>query len=439
MSNPPIAVDPAHVLAYLSSLTASSDPLQHSGFLHLFQSLHPATSTEGPLRLYIVQQPAPAKHRRSYVEIKDLRALCGRDPATGLPVTSSTATLSDLKDSVLVMRRIPEDGYSSSGSSSCGGGVSFGPGVGSVLTEGTLASYQSEYLSAIGAMGMTTITGSATSTGSDVARAGDGSSDDSSSLLDDDLSSGNVGGMAGIPQSLLGADHVTYWMSNNEFEYLNFCMAMGHSDQSDQSETPFLSDAFPSSPGGSDISVPQSGLDSSISGGGYGSDGGAFDDADEDDTDDDGEGETREGKRPRAIRQPRRCTTKPRNSNSGSNERQEQNSNHTLPQWFRPLVKDGEVQFEIWVVAFLKPQLLPILPPKPTTNAAVTGAGAGTGNQQQQQHDSQWTEAVNELLDSAVLQQFVRGEVADGRIGIDFKRIMADKKDRRKSTRRVIR
>ncbi|KAG0374581.1 hypothetical protein BGX24_010231 [Mortierella sp. AD032] len=438
MSNPPIAIDPAHVLAYISSPTASIDHQQDLGFLHLFQSLHPIDSTEGPLRLYIVQQPAPAKHRRSYVEIKDLRALCGRDPATGLPVTNSTATLSDLKDSVLVMRRIPDDGYSSSGSSTCGG-VGVGPGVGSVLTEGTLASYQSAYLSAIGAMGSTTLTGSATSTGSDVARTGDGSSDESSSLLDDDLSSGNVGGMVGVPHSLLGADHVTYWMSNNEFEYLNFCMAMGHSDQSEQSETPFQSDALPSSPGGSDTSVPQSVLDSSIGASGYGSDGGAFDDDDEDDTDDDGEDETREGKRPRAIRQPRRSTTKPRNNNCNGKEQREQNSNHTLPQWFRPLVKDGEVQFEIWVVAFLKPQLLPTLPPKPTTNAAATGAGVGAGNQQQQQHDSQWTEAVNELLDSLVLQQFVRGEVADGRIGIDFKRIMADKKDRRKSTRRVIR
>ncbi|KAF9905541.1 hypothetical protein EC991_001571 [Linnemannia zychae] len=435
MSHPPVAIDPAHVLAYISPPSSLIDQ-QDPNFLNLFQSLHPPTSSsspfsEGPLRLYIVQQPAPAKHRRSYVEIKDLRALCGRDLTTGLPVTSSTVMLSDLKDSVLVMRRIPDDGYSSSGSSGSGssGGVggawaSVGAGAGQVLTEGTLASYQHEYISTLGAMGMTSIEGSTMSTGSDGAQ---GSSDESSSTLDDDLSGAIAHAAAGMgtgvpPHLLMGADHVTSWMSNNTFAYLSMCLSMGHSD-SDQSDTQSLPP-----PQGDTPHLPSSPVQEHGTSSGYGSDGGFDDDEDDDESDTD-EGETREGKRSRAIRIPRRSAASTRQSNCTSAQL-ETNPNHTLPQWFRPLVKDGEVQFEIWVVAFLKPQLLPTLPSKPAT---------GNGASLLQQHDSQWTEAVNELLDSSVLQQFVRSEVANGRIGIDFKRIMADKKDRRKATRRVIR
>ncbi|KAF9119599.1 hypothetical protein BGW39_000177, partial [Mortierella sp. 14UC] len=335
MSHPPVAIDPAHVLAYISSPSSHVDQ-QDPNFLHLFQSLHPhisfsSPSSEGPLRLYIVQQPAPAKHRRSYVEIKDLRALCGRDSTTGLPVTSTTAMLSDLKDSVLVMRRIPDDGYSSCGSSGSDVGTTpagVGAGAGQVLTEGTLASYQQAYMSTIGAMGTPTFAGSATSTGSD--GGAQGSSDESSSMLDDDLSGAIAHAAAGMgtgvpPHLLMGADHVTSWMSNNTFDYLSMCLSMGHSDYSDQSDTQSLpppqgdTPPLPSSPG------QEQGTNSS----GYGSDGG-FDDEEEDETDTD-IGETREGKRPRAICKPRRSTTSTVQSNS-TNAHQEPNPNHTLPQ-----------------------------------------------------------------------------------------------------------
>jgi hypothetical protein len=321
-----------------------------------------------------------------------------------------------------------------------------------------LTSYQHAYMSTIGALGMASIEGSVTNTGSDVGAQG---SSDESSVLDDDLSGAIAHAAAGMstgipPHLLMGVDYVTSWMSNNTLEYLNMCMpsvfqlpfsplqfdcttanermhthtetdplffhsiahypgfSMGRSD-SDQSDTqslpPTLGDAPPlaSSPG------QGQGTGSS----GYGSDGG-FDDDDEDETDTD-EGEGREGKRSRVIRKPRRSAT--------SSAHQELDTNRALPQWFRPLVKDGEVQFEIWIIAFLKPQLIPSPLKSATGNEAIS----------KQQRDSQWTEAVNELLESNVMQQFVKSEVADGRIGIDFKRIMADKKDRRKATRRVIR
>ncbi|KAG9061786.1 hypothetical protein KI688_006937 [Linnemannia hyalina] len=372
----PKAIDPALLLAYLSS----KHP-QDSQFLQIFHSLHPAISTansnEYPLRLYIVQQPAPAKHRRSYVEIKDLRALCGRDPATDLAVSVSDAAgaaapggeegaaMSDLKDSVLVMRRILEA---------------------PVLTAETLACLP-------GSDGSTAGSGSDSMRGDGSSNAGD---DTSSSLADDDMAGGNgcSGGGMELSKMFLDADHVASWMSNSASAYIDMCMSMGISDGSDSAPPP------PSSTNTPAQLVPEQ-VD-------YQSDGAAgdiYDDEDEDPTNDD----TREGKRAR-------------HSTNTINPHQ------ALPPFFRPLIKDGKVQFEIWVVAFLKPQLLADLPPKP-----CIGGGP------HMQSSSQWTERVNELLDSTELQRFVTSEVAGGRIGVDFKKIMAEKKDGRKSTRTVIR
>lgn len=177
---------------------------------------------------------------------------------------------------------------------------------------------------------------------------------------------------------------------------------MGHSDHSDGSYNPSL----PLSSDASSINTPAQSAPEQVD---YQSDSATsdiYDDEDEDTTGDD----TREGKRAR-------------HSTTAVNPHQ------TLPPWFRPLTKDGKVQFEIWVVAFLKPKLLADLPPMPCLGDEA----------HMQQSSSQWTERVNELLDSRELQGFVSSEVAKGRIGIDFKKIMAAKKDGRKSTRTVIR
>lgn len=177
---------------------------------------------------------------------------------------------------------------------------------------------------------------------------------------------------------------------------------MGHSDHSDgpdtaspppYSDTPSINTSAQSVP--EQVDYQSDGATSDI-----------YDDEDEDATGDN----TREGKRAR-------------HSTTTSNPHQ------TLPPWFRPLTKDGKVQFEIWVVAFLKPTLLEVLPPMPCLG----------DEPHMQQSSSQWTERVNELLDSRELRGFVGSEVARGRIGIDFKKIMAAKKDGRKSTRTVIR
>ena len=106
--------------------------------------------------------------------------------------------MSDLKDSVLVMRRIPEA---------------------PVLTAETLACLPGSY-------GPTA--GSGTS-GSDSMR-GDGSSnagdETSSSLTDDDMAGGNggSGGRMELSKMFFGADHVASWMSNNASAYIDMCM-----------------------------------------------------------------------------------------------------------------------------------------------------------------------------------------------------------------------
>ncbi|KAG0278129.1 hypothetical protein BGZ97_009780 [Linnemannia gamsii] len=137
------------------------------------------------------------------------------------------------------------------------------------------------------------------------------------------------------------------------------------------------------------------------------------DDNDEDDDNYNNNEESRGGKRVR------HSTT--------TNTNAHQDPNQTLPQNFRAQKKNGIIQYEIWIVAFFKPQLLTV-PPALATVGGVQLEGY-----------SHWTEILNALLDSVELQQFVRAEVSGGRIGIDFKEIMARKKDKRKSTRRVVR
>ncbi|KAF9933247.1 hypothetical protein FBU30_006015 [Linnemannia zychae] len=400
MSRPPVAIAPSDLLAFSkSSFVSCMDPLDPS-FFSLFDSLHPdLPNKELPLRIYIVQQPAPAKHRRSYVEIKDLRALCGRDPATGLAVTSSTAALSDLKDSVLVMRRIPEEGKASPR-----------PAAGTLdLTVGSVACFQSIR----GCYG----SNSGISGSGDNLKTDEGSSncgDDScSSLADEDMLRGH-GNIVGRNPSF-GADQVTMWMSCNTLEYLNICQG----STSPSSNTSLSSPQ--TVPGCLDADSTVADFYNTL-----GDDSG---DDDEEDNDDDDDDECHRGvKRPC---KPRPFSLTRIDKSSSSNPQSAHDSNQSLPQWFRPLVKDGEIQYEIWVVAFLKPQLLP------TANLQTTSGSAG-GQSFQQQHDSHWTEAVNELLDSKVLHQFVRSEVANGQIGIDFKQLMTERRSRRKANRRIV-
>ncbi|KAF9900085.1 hypothetical protein BX616_002717 [Lobosporangium transversale] len=107
-------------------------------------------------------------------------------------------------------------------------------------------------------------------------------------------------------------------------------------------------------------------------------------------------------------------------SSSSKRTRSNSSSEHKLPPWFRPKVVDGEIQYEIWVVGFHHERSddLPQL---------------------QQQQQTPTSTKLDRLLSSPRLKQFVLDEVAQGRIGIDFKRIMDEKRLNRKACRRVIR
>ncbi|KAG0282195.1 hypothetical protein BGZ96_000747 [Linnemannia gamsii] len=378
MSTPPVAIDPAHIPPFLTS-TIPGYP-QDSPFLGAFHSLHPPNAKEFPVRFYIVQQPAPARHRRSFVHRKDLRVLFGRNSSSC--TDGAKEGNSDLKDTVLIMKRIHDEL----------------PGD-PLLTAGTLASFQSAY-------GLESVAGSGTSASGDSMR-GDRSingGDDTSSSFggDDDMPGGNVNNFGGMSKTWIGAD-VASWMENNAQTYLNMCLSMGHEAHLDQSDTASPpSDTVSNLPTTAQLIPEENDSESD----------GIFDDNDEDDYNDE---ESRGGKR----------------SRHSTNTNAQLDPNQTLPQHFRPLKKDGEIQFEIWIVAFFKPQLLPAF-----------SAKAIADEEQQKKHSqlcSEWTGTVNALLDSVELQQFVRAEVSGGRIGIDFKDIMAKKKDNRKSTRRVIR
>ncbi|KAI1315288.1 hypothetical protein EDD11_001020 [Mortierella claussenii] len=99
---------------------------------------------------------------------------------------------------------------------------------------------------------------------------------------------------------------------------------------------------------------------------------------------------------------------------------------HHLPAWFRPLVVNGDIQYEIWVVGF---RLVDTFQDQGTS----TGAGADDGDQ--------WTmaEKLDCLLDTPQMRDLVLSEVTQGRIGIDFQRIMEEKKESRKAGRRIVR
>ncbi|KAF9287915.1 hypothetical protein BGZ68_001120 [Mortierella alpina] len=93
MSSSPVAVNPADILSFADSLQSAEDK---QTFSQLYHNVHPSGSSAP--RFYIVQQPIPMKHRRSYIEVKDLKALCA---------DSSHPEL-DAKDTVMVMHRVPD-------------------------------------------------------------------------------------------------------------------------------------------------------------------------------------------------------------------------------------------------------------------------------------------------------------------------------------------
>ncbi|KAG0198353.1 hypothetical protein BGX28_008206 [Mortierella sp. GBA30] len=114
-------------------------------------------------------------------------------------------------------------------------------------------------------------------------------------------------------------------------------------------------------------------------------------------------------------------------------------TNPTLPTSFRPLIREGKVQFEIWVVAFL--ELNPLLQgnagqaAEATTRDDLRTKDFLPKDPARQHLCSYWTTLLSGFLGCKIVQEYVREQVSKGRIGIDFRRIL----ESRKPTRRTIR
>ncbi|KAG0017498.1 hypothetical protein BGZ82_000730 [Podila clonocystis] len=129
---------------------------------------------------------------------------------------------------------------------------------------------------------------------------------------------------------------------------------------------------------------------------------------------------------------------------SEGDDDQGENNKTTTPRrdrkWFRPLVEDGKIQFEIWVAAFLK---APVSADSMDEDTDVDGDGTGKSamTATQKREYSLWVQRVTELLETRCVQAYVQWEVSrGGRIGIDYREMMRmQEEDKKSSRRRVIR
>ncbi|KAF9287914.1 hypothetical protein BGZ68_001119 [Mortierella alpina] len=126
-------------------------------------------------------------------------------------------------------------------------------------------------------------------------------------------------------------------------------------------------------------------------------------------------------------------------SRKGQRLRTTLDANRTLPEWFRPLVRNGEVQFEIWVIAFVNLHALEGGSCQQVAGVVVNGDTTVTtpGPTLRQAQHSDWVDRTSDLLESKIMQCFVRDQVAAGRIGIDFRRILEEEKESRKPRRYI--
>ncbi|CAO3574545.1 unnamed protein product [Mortierella alpina] len=330
MSSPPVAVNPADILSFADSLQTTKD---RETFTQLYHSVHP-NGSPAP-RFYIVQQPIPMKHRRSYIEVKDLKALCSDSSHPDL----------DTKDTVMVMHRVPD----------C---VDSEP----LRISSTSASDRSGSSSDLSDGG---------NSGTSLDRHGTYSQERGSALRS------------------IGDEQVAAWLDTSS-TYMNKCLSMSPGEQTqaaEQDQTDVYADSDDDENSGSEHS---------------------------------GQGQS---KRTRKIRKLRTSL----------------DSNRTLPEWFRPLVRNGEVQFEIWVVAFVNLHALEVGSGKTVAGVVVDGDTTVTtlGPTLRQAQHSDWVDRTSDLLESKIMHCFVREQVAVGRIGIDFRRILEEEKESRKPRRHV--
>ncbi|KAF9402806.1 hypothetical protein BGZ94_004822 [Podila epigama] len=391
----PKAIDPSHILSFVESrdLSTAIDAHQEysfsqhdkSLFLDSFQKCFRDWSellqSLGTTSLHIIQQPKPAKLRGRYIEVKDIRKLChlGEHDAIIMvlipncpppPVTAASSSSSD---------------------SSCS----------------LASSPSSESLSA-------------TST----SKALDPMSGDASMTLD---GHGKV-----KPKSTGGTTSVAHSKNDELFEYYENIQILSHSTSSQmyisqpcpppEPSLPFHQDNYlvgspiPVAP--QEMSLFQNSSDHQED----------KDDNDDDGYDDDYGDETDDLRGNagmfRRFQRRRKKSAKDLKSDDSLDDAAPSSRVRRERKWFRPLVEGGEIQFEIWVAAFLK---------APHKN----GLDARTNGVSSQRDYSQWVQHVTEFLESRCVQAFIRWEVSQGgTIGINYREMMRIQDEEKRAARR---
>ena len=88
----------------------------------------------------------------------------------------------------------------------------------------------------------------------------------------------------------------------------------------------------------------------------------------------------------------------------------------------------------------LGPVLVNLPNARPATSSTTTTIAVTHQPSERQRQISGWIEQVAQFLETGALESFVRQEVAQSRIGIDFKKILLEQKTgRQRQTRRVVR
>ncbi|KAF9332936.1 hypothetical protein BG006_004188 [Podila minutissima] len=394
----PEAIDPARLSTFAtSSDIALLDHLQqqqqqpvnsdHTAmFLDSFHKCFPGGSSIqnlGTTSLHIIQQPKPAKQRGRYIEVKDIRKLCN---------------LGELDAVVMVL--VPN--------------CPPPPLAISSLAYSSTPSSSSESMSP-----------------PDTAM--DTSSLDTPSLDSNDSSDSLCGGSA------MAAD------TDGSFEYFENIQIV--------SQTTNMPQVYISQP-----CLPQSAtaFEQAVSSRGNcptGDDGmnHLFEDLDHDDYGDETDDLTGDAGMFRRFQRRRKRISRSQgthDSSEGDDDQQgggggDNNNKTTTPRrdrkWFRPLVEDGKIQFEIWVAAFLKAPVSADFMGEDEEDVDGTGKGAMTAAQKREY--SLWVQRVTELLETRCVQAYVQWEVSrGGRIGIDYREMMRmQEEDKKSSRRRVIR
>ncbi|KAF9209494.1 hypothetical protein BGZ59_010087 [Podila verticillata] len=385
----PKAIDPTHLSEFAaSSDTSVLDHLQQQDldsehtamFLDSFHKCFPGGSSVqdlGTTSLHIIQQPKPAKQRGRYIEVKDIRKLCN---------------LGELDAVVMVL--VPECPPPPLPSAS--------------LVYGSPLSSSSESLPSTPTLSHSSSM-SPTENAMDTSPVYEGSSD-SLDLMDMD--------------------------TDGSFEYFEHIQIVSQTTNTPQV---YISQPCPPLPpavfqeaahGGN--GAENSGMNSNDN------DNDAFEDFDDhDDYGDEADDLTGDAGMFRRFQRRRKRMSRLQGLQDSEGDDVQGDNSITPPRrdrkWFRPLVQNGEVQFEIWVAAFLK---------APTGGMSKEG-GQGDGEDgamtaAQKRDYSLWVQRVTELLETRCVQAYARCEVARGRIGIDYREMMRMQEEDKKSFRRRV-